>query len=51
MREHPFPTPPAEAPRTTPADWLNELRHILFEGTGPSESRIESFLDRMERRR
>lgn len=51
MRDHPLPTPPADDRRMTPADWLTELRHILFEGTGPAEARVETLLDRMERRR
>ena len=29
---------------------LDEMRAILFEGTGPAESRIEALLDRIERR-
>lgn len=51
MREHAFPTPPAEEPRLHPTDWIAEIRHILFDGTGPSESRLESLLDRVEQRR
>jgi hypothetical protein len=50
MRERPYPTPPAEEPRPSPSDWMSELRHILFDGAGPSESRLEHFLDRLERR-
>lgn len=51
MREQPFPMPPAEEPRLLPSDWLTELRQILVDGAGPSESRLEQFLDRVERRR
>jgi hypothetical protein len=50
MREHPFPTRPPEERRPTPSDWLTELRTILFDGSGPAESRLEHFLDRLERR-
>jgi hypothetical protein len=50
MREHAFQSPPAQEPRLTPGDWIAELRHILFDGAGPSESRLESLLDRVERR-
>jgi hypothetical protein len=49
MRDHPFPTPPDDR-RAVPSDWLAELRAILFDGTGPAENRLESFLDRLERR-
>lgn len=51
MREHPFDRPRDDHPRQTGNDWLNELRDILFQGTGTSESRLEAFLDRMESRR
>jgi hypothetical protein len=50
MREHTLPQPPADEPRQRSGDWMTELRHILFDGTGPSESRLEKFLDRLERR-
>jgi hypothetical protein len=49
MREHTLPLRPTEEPRLRPGDWMTELRHILFDGTGPSESRLEHFLDRLER--
>jgi hypothetical protein len=49
MRDHPLPTPP-DTRRATPPEWLSDLRSILFDGTGPSESRLEAFLDRLERR-
>jgi hypothetical protein len=49
MREHPLPTPP-DVRRATPADWIADLRSILFDGTGPAENRLEAFLDRLERR-
>ena len=50
MREHTLPLRPPEEPRLRTLDWMAELRHILFDGTGPSESRLEQFLDRVERR-
>jgi hypothetical protein len=51
MREHTLPLRPAEETRQRPGEWMSELRHILFDGAGPSESRLEQFLDRLERRR
>jgi hypothetical protein len=51
LREHSLPKPSADESRPTPSEWMTELRHILFEGAGPSESRLEIFLDRLERRR
>jgi hypothetical protein len=51
MRESTFPTPPDEDRRLAPSEWIDELRQILFDGAGPSESRLEHFLDRMERPR
>ena len=51
MREHPFDRPRDDRPPQTGHDLLNELRDILFQGPGPSESRLEAFLDRMENRR
>lgn len=50
MRERPSRTPPAEQPQPSPSDWMSDLRTILFDGTGPAESRLEHFLDRLERR-
>jgi hypothetical protein len=50
MRELSFDRPRDDRPQPTGHDWLNELRDILFQGTGTSESRLEAFLDRMERR-
>jgi hypothetical protein len=51
MRDHPLARPPADRPVPARNDWLNELRDILFEGSGTSESRLEAFLDRVESRR
>jgi hypothetical protein len=50
MRDHPSRMPPAEEPRPSPSDWMTELRTILLDGAGPGESRLEHFLDRLERR-
>jgi hypothetical protein len=50
MRDHPLPPPPDVLRQPTPADWLIELRSILFDGAGPAETRLETFLDRLERR-
>jgi hypothetical protein len=49
MRDHPLPAPP-DPRRATPPEWLSDLRSILFDGTGPAESRLEAFLDRLEQR-
>jgi hypothetical protein len=51
MRERPAPILPADDRRPGLADWMTELRHILFDGTATSEDRVERLLDRMERRR
>lgn len=51
MRDLPTHGPRAERPLPAQNDWLIELRDILFQGTGPSESRLEAFLDRMENRK
>jgi hypothetical protein len=51
MRDQAFPNLPPEERRPSPSDWLVELRNILFDGSGPSESRLEHFLDRLERRK
>ena len=50
MREHILPLRPSDEQRPRAGDWMAELRHILFEGTGPAESRLEQLLDRLERR-
>jgi hypothetical protein len=50
MRDHPFPTVPPEERRPMPSDWFVELQTILFDGSGPSDGRLERFLDRLERR-
>ena len=50
MRDLSLPTPHRDDRRPTPPDWLLELRTILFDGTGTAEGRLETFLDRLERR-
>lgn len=51
MRDTPFAGPRADRPVPARNDWLIELREILFQGTGTSESRLEAFLDRVESRK